>query len=175
MTGLPGLRGLDHVGFTVPDMAAAIAFFTDVLGAEFILDGGVVEGASAMRDRLGVDPAARCRWCFLRLGTALNLELFEYTAPDQRREPPKNSDAGGHHLALYVDDMAVAVAHLREHGLAVMGEPETIAAGPAAGGQWVYVLAPWGLQLELCSYPMGKGPADGPARRLYDPRGLARP
>ncbi len=30
--GLPGLRGHDHTGVTVPDIAEAEAFFTDVLG-----------------------------------------------------------------------------------------------------------------------------------------------
>ena len=30
--GLPGLRGVDHVGITVPDIEQATAFFVDVLG-----------------------------------------------------------------------------------------------------------------------------------------------
>jgi catechol-2,3-dioxygenase len=29
---LPGLRGVDHIGITVPDIEQAIAFFVDVLG-----------------------------------------------------------------------------------------------------------------------------------------------
>ena len=31
--GLPGLRGADHLGITVPDMAEADRFLVDVLGA----------------------------------------------------------------------------------------------------------------------------------------------
>ena len=31
---LPGLRGVDHIGITVPDMEQATAFFVDVLGCE---------------------------------------------------------------------------------------------------------------------------------------------
>ena len=31
---LPGLRGLDHIGITVPNMEQATAFFVDVLGCE---------------------------------------------------------------------------------------------------------------------------------------------
>ena len=34
MSGLPGLAGTDHVGFTVPDMEAATRFFVDVIGCE---------------------------------------------------------------------------------------------------------------------------------------------
>ena len=29
---IPGIRGLDHVGFTVPDLEQAHEFFVDVLG-----------------------------------------------------------------------------------------------------------------------------------------------
>ena len=33
---LPGLRGIEHVGLTVPDLDAAVGFFVDVLGCEFV-------------------------------------------------------------------------------------------------------------------------------------------
>ena len=32
--GMPGLRGLDHYGMTVPNVDAAVGFFCDVLGCE---------------------------------------------------------------------------------------------------------------------------------------------
>jgi catechol 2,3-dioxygenase-like lactoylglutathione lyase family enzyme len=32
--GMPGMRGIDHVGFTVPDLDEAERFLVDVLGAE---------------------------------------------------------------------------------------------------------------------------------------------
>ena len=32
MSGLPGLAGTDHIGFTVPDMEEATRFFVDVIG-----------------------------------------------------------------------------------------------------------------------------------------------
>ncbi len=35
--GLPGLRGTDHIGFTVPDLDAAVEFFTHVIGMIFIV------------------------------------------------------------------------------------------------------------------------------------------
>jgi catechol 2,3-dioxygenase-like lactoylglutathione lyase family enzyme len=34
--GLPGLRRLDHIGFTVPDLEEATRFLVDVLGCEFL-------------------------------------------------------------------------------------------------------------------------------------------
>jgi hypothetical protein len=32
--GLPGMRGHDHTGITVPDMKQAVDFFVDVLGCQ---------------------------------------------------------------------------------------------------------------------------------------------
>ena len=34
--GLPGLTGVDHIGFTVPDLDQARAFLVDVLGCELM-------------------------------------------------------------------------------------------------------------------------------------------
>lgn len=167
--GLPGLRGIEHVGLTVPDLDAAIRFFRDTLGCAYVFDGGRHADPDHMRDQLGVAPEASLRYGFLRCACGPNLELFEYTAPDQVLTPPRNSDVGGHHLAFYVDDVEAAVRHLRGHHIRILGEPVTIENGPAAGSTWVYFLAPWGLQLELVSYPGGKGPPGSPARRLWHP------
>jgi len=118
-----------------------------------------------------VDPSAQIRNVrFLRLGFGLNLELFEYDVPDQRQVPPRNSDFGGHHLALYVDDMNAAVAHLRAHGVEVMGAPLIRYSGPSAGQSWIYFRCKWGLQMELVSYRLGKGYERATERRLWDPR-----
>ena len=169
--GLPGLAGGDHIGITVPDLDAAVAFFVDVIGCEHIFDGGRIGGNPAfMRNVLNVHPEASLRYCFLRCGHGLNLEVFEYASPDQRTEPPRNSDVGGHHVAFYVDDIHAAVAHLRAHGVGVLGEPMHIDDGPARGAWWVYFLAPWGLQFELVSYPQGKGYERTAERRLWNPR-----
>lgn len=174
--GLPGLRGADHVGITVPDLEAASAFLVDVLGAEPFFDLGPAAAAEdGLAARLGVDPSARLRKVrFLRLGHGLNIELFEYEVAGQLRMAPRNSDVGGHHLALYVDDMAAAVAHLHAHGVEVMGEPLRREAGPNGGLSWVYFRTPWGLQMELVSYPEGRGYERMTARRLWDPRAPGR-
>ncbi len=31
---VPGLRGIEHIAFTVPDLDEAVNFFVDVLGCE---------------------------------------------------------------------------------------------------------------------------------------------
>ena len=146
---IPGLTRIDHVGVTVPDLDQAHEFFTGVLGCEYMYTLGPFQhDDSWMSEHLGVaDNAVMRRLHFYR--------LFEYEAPDQRLDPPRNSDVGGHHVALYVDDLDAAVAHLHSLGLTVFGEP-TASSGPSEGQRWVYFLAPWGLQFELVSYPNGK-------------------
>ena len=169
--GLPGLRGTDHIGFTVPDLDAAVKFFVEVIGCEVFYDLGPFQfDDDWMSTHLNVDPRTVMKKLkFLRCGHGSNFELFEYEAPDQNPNPPKNSDIGGHHLAFYVDDFEIAMAHLRAHGVQILGEPTIRTIGPSAGQTWVYFLAPWGMQLELVSFPDGKGYEHGTDRRLWHP------
>jgi catechol 2,3-dioxygenase-like lactoylglutathione lyase family enzyme len=155
--GLPGLRRLDHVGFTVPDLDEATRFLVDVLGCEYLYSlGPYADGGDWMSEHLGVHPRATIpENRFFRCGDQAVFEVFAYTAPEQRLVGPRNSDVGGHHVALYVDDLDVAVEHLRAEGVTVLGEP-TASRGPHEGQRWVYFLAPWGMQFELVSYPQGK-------------------
>jgi len=159
-SGLPGLRRLDHVGFTVPDLDEADRFLVEVLGCEYLYSLGPFRhdgpGDDWMTTHLNVHPRAEMvenRW--YRCGEQAVFEVFRYAAPDQRDAMPRNSDIGGHHVALYVDDLDAAIAHLRDHGVRVLAGP-TASSGPAAGNRWIYFLAPWGMQFELVSYPGGK-------------------
>lgn len=169
--GLPGLRGTDHIGFTVPDLEQAVAFFVDVIGCESFYEMGPFRADDDwMATHLDVHPRAVMKKLkFLRCRSGSNFELFEYEAPDQSRRQPRNSDVGGHHLAFYVDDIDAAVAYLKARGVRVLGEPTVRTTGPSAGQTWVYFLAPWGMQLELVSYPGGKGYEKTTAARLWHP------
>jgi glyoxylase I family protein len=155
--GLPGLTGVDHFGFTVPDLDQAKAFFVDVLGCEYLYSLGPFErDGDWMVQHLNVDPAARMeRNHFFGWGGKAVFEVFHYSAPDQKRVQPRNSDVGGHHVSLYVEDLDAAVAYLRAEGVTVLGEP-TASSGANEGQRWVYFLTPWGMQFELVSYPGGK-------------------
>jgi len=155
---IPSLRRLDHIGFTVPDLEAATRFLEDVLGCEYLYSLGPFSSDDDdwMLENLNVHPRAVVRQNrFFRCGDQAVFEVFEYSAPDQNPVLPRNSDIGGHHVALYVDDLDSAVAYLKERGVTVLGEP-TPSKGPAEGNRWIYFLAPWGMQFELVSYPNGK-------------------
>ncbi len=158
MSALPGLTRLDHIGFTVPDLEEATRFLVDVLGCEYLYPLGPFrdDDGDWMTDHLNVHPrTVITQNRFFRCGGQAIFEVFAYTAPDQNPVPPRNSDIGGHHVALYVEDLDVAVAYLREKGVRVLGDP-TASRGPNEGQRWVYFLAPWGMQFELVSYPSGR-------------------
>jgi len=170
--GIPGARAVHHVAYTVPDLGQAVRFFVDVIGAELIyeLDGIADPGGDWMTRKLGVPATAVARIAMLRLGPVTNLELFEYDAPEQRRPLPLNSDWGGHHLAIRVDDVDVAVAYLeRQDGGRILGEPETIEDGPIAGDRWGYFTTPWGMHLELINLPAGAPFEQRTDARPYQP------
>jgi catechol 2,3-dioxygenase-like lactoylglutathione lyase family enzyme len=154
---LPGVRGVDHFGITVPDLEEAHVFFTELIGCEYLYRLGPYQDAGTwMSEHLGVaDNTVMRQLRFYRLGGQAIFEVFLYEADNQRRDLPRNSDLGGHHVAIYVDDMDAAVQVLRDSGIRVLGEP-TVSRGASEGQKWVYFLAPWGMQFELVSYPNGK-------------------
>lgn len=168
--GIPGLRGTDHIGFTVPDIDEAHVFLVDVLGCDHIYALGEKRSDDEwMLTHLGVHPRTVIRDIrFYRLGHGANFEVFLYESADGQAPQPRNSDIGGYHIAFYVDDLDEAVAHLRAHGVEVMGSA-TASAQAAAGQRWVYFRSPWGLQFELVSFPDGKAYENGASRQLWHP------
>src|SRR5256885_16680381 len=93
------LVGLDHVGLTVPDINQAIEWFEDILGAVAPLTFGPFAG-SFLEGALDVVPGTKIdQITMLRIGHSANIELFQYEAPGQRRDEPRNSDWTGNHIA----------------------------------------------------------------------------
>jgi len=170
---IPGMRGHDHTGITVPDMKQAVDFFTEVVGCKKAMSFGPFadDKGTFMQDLLGVDPKAVIEEITLvRCGYGSNIELFKYTAPDQKDLTPKNSDIGGFHIALYVDDVAAAKAYLDGKGVKTRLGPLPVKEGPAAGQTILYFQAPWGLQLEAISYPTGMAYEKGADTVLWSPK-----
>ncbi len=90
---------LDHVGIAVSDLQASLAFFRDVLGLH-------VEASEEIASQ-------RVRATFLNTGQS-TLEMLEATAADSPiAKFLEKRGAGMHHVALRVDDIDAALAHLR--------------------------------------------------------------
>ncbi len=115
---------LDHVGIAVGDLQASLAFFRDVLGLH-------VEATEEVASQ-------RVRAHFLSTGQS-TLEILEPTAPDspiakflEKRGP------GMHHVALRVDDIDAALAHLKGRGIRLIDQQ----ARPGAEGALVAFIHP---------------------------------
>ncbi len=157
----PGLTRVDHIGLTVPDLDAAVAFYTETFGATELYRLGPFDAKDLPRMPDGRDwsaahvnvSGARLSLVMLQLCPNLKLELFRYELPaDARTTAPRNCDVGAQHIALKVDNLEVAVAHLRSRGVRVMAGPIVVSEGPAAGLRVNYFLDPWGTQLELVEF-----------------------
>lgn len=171
--GIPGVRGIDHIGFTVPDIDQGVNFFRDVMGCTEAMRFGPFsdDKGTFMKDLVNVDPRAVIKQiAMMRCGDGSNIELFQYSAPDQKTVMPRNSDYGGFHIAFYVKDIKAAVDKAKALGLKTFMGPFELKEGPAAGEAITYVLTPWGMQLELISYPDGMAYEKDAKTRLWAPQ-----
>jgi catechol 2,3-dioxygenase-like lactoylglutathione lyase family enzyme len=171
--GQLGLVGMDHVGITVPDVDQAVAWFEDVMGCVAPLTFGPFSDPTGtfMHDLLDVDPRAVIQQItMVRCGRSANIELFHYTAPDQRTTFPRNSDWAGHHIAFYVTDIDAAAAYMVSKGVQKFLGPLPVTDGPAAGQSINYFRTPFGTYIELISYPDGMAYESDPSRPLWSPK-----
>ncbi|MGB3803170.1 MAG: VOC family protein [Sphingopyxis granuli] len=153
----PSFLVVDHVSRTVPDLVRALAFYCDVLGARELYRMGPMDAADIpvgtdgrdwMESHVGV-AGASLTLAMIEFDGGARIQLVQYDKPSDRdASPPRNCDLGGHHLAFRVDDVEAAAAWLAEHGCTPMDVIE-IDAGPLAGKKNLYILDPFGLQLEL--------------------------
>jgi len=164
--------GIDHVGITVPNLAQAEQFFSNALGCvpvthigPFKLDAAALDADTRFAPR-----ADSVVLAMIRCGTGSNIELFEYTNSKGSPQIPKAEDMGASHLAFYTDDIAAAVAYLKSQGITVLGEPITMPAGDTEGETWVHFRSPWGAEMELVSYPKGKGYEKSARLKLWNPK-----
>ena len=77
-SGLPGLAGMDHLGFTVPDIEAVTRFFVDVMGCSLVFEVGPFRSDDNwMQVQLSVDPRAVIRSLrMLRCKTGPSFDIF---------------------------------------------------------------------------------------------------
>lgn len=123
------IYGMEHVGFTVPDLDEAVHFFETAFGAVAAMETGpVVVDDAFMARRLGVPEHCRIENIkVMRCGNGANLELFEYSGETQQSALKRNSEVGGFHLAFQVDDTVTAADSLREKGHCQLSEQRSLA------------------------------------------------
>lgn len=173
MTKRP-LRGIDHVGITVPDIEAATVFLIDSFGAQVIYESFTADqppqGGTEMERDLNLASgtqliAAR----LLRLGIGPEIELFQVKV-DNQRPAARPSDFGLQHLALYVDDMDEAMRRFEAAGGKMLSgaNPFLFPKETGPGNSFCYGQTPWGMMIEFLTYPSGMGyESDTPLRRWH--------
>lgn len=147
---------LDHVGLNVPDLDAAVAFFTTWFDAEveFRMDR-FVDPSGGAPARLGAGAGASFALAMLRLGAG-RLELLQWWDFEGQAMPTgigRTDAVGAAHIGIVVDSVADALARLRgAPGVTVLSEPRTFAHGPTPGLTNGFATAPWGALLELVTW-----------------------
>jgi catechol 2,3-dioxygenase-like lactoylglutathione lyase family enzyme len=171
--GIPSLRGQDHTGITVPDLKQAVDFFVNVVGCKEAVSFGPLrdDKGNFIADTLAVNPRAVIeKVTMVTCGVGSNIEMFQYKAPGQVKKMPRNSDYGGHHIAFYVDDIDAAAAYLKSKGVKVLAGPLPVTEGGTAGQTINYFQTPWGMSLEIISYPNGMAYEKTSPNVMWSPR-----
>ena len=124
-------KGVHHVGLTVPDLDATLAFFTDVLAFETV-------------GELPDYPAV-----FLSDGTTM-ITLWQTTNPEKMIPFDRHNVVGLHHLALVVDSSdALHELHdllAQKDSVTVEFAPEPLGDGPS---EHMMCFIPGGIRLEF--------------------------
>jgi methylmalonyl-CoA epimerase len=139
---------LDHVGIAVADLAQALSFYKDALGLEI----APAEDVASQRVRAHFIPAGDSE-----------IELLEATADDSPiAQYVAKRGPGLHHIALRVDDIRAALAHLKARGVRLIDEtPRAGAHGSLVA--FIHPASAHGVLVELTQRDVLEG-AEGPDR-----------
>lgn len=155
MTTIPPLP-LNHVGVCVPDIWAAIDWYTRVLGFQHVMGPRVMESTSRDTAETGSILGPRFRRAYqahVLTGNGIGLELFQFL------DPPVSSAEdeivywrrGYWHLCLTVDDLpAILDRVVANGGIQTSPVADFVAGRPY---QLVYCRDPFGNTIELMSHP----------------------
>ena len=144
-------QALHHVGITVADLDAAVAFWERLLAVPS-RDRRVLQGPQ-LGTMVGY-PGIHIDSCWIDLPGGVALELLRYLDRDDTTYDPGTAHPGNVHVCLRVDDMDAAHAHALACGaVPVSPHPIDVAAGPRAGARLAYVRGLDGVTIELVQDP----------------------
>lgn len=151
------IRGFWHVSFTVRDLDAAVKWYTEVLGLEY------VRGQTQQNEytsKLVAFPNAHLKVAQLRVpGQTIpmsrhHIELVEYVSPRGDDIPLDTNRNGVGHWAFMVDDIHAEFERLTRLGVKFKADaPIPIEQGVNKGGFAIYFSDPDGITLELLQPP----------------------
>lgn len=153
------VRGIDHIGITVPDIEQATLFFEHAFDARVLYHSVTPNSENidhdAQEHTLRLFPGTRIRAIrMLAMPHGPGVELFEMHGPEQGH-PARASDFGLQHFAVYVDDLSKAISSFTAAGGEMFTEPKplTFPDERGEGNAFCYGQTPWGSIVELISWP----------------------
>jgi catechol 2,3-dioxygenase-like lactoylglutathione lyase family enzyme len=147
---------INHIGLTVPDIDAAIEFYTDVLGFSVISEPAEVPPDSGHFADLFVDIINEydgVRQSHLESANGVGFELFEYASTEDRENPRSNIDEnwqaapGIHHFAVTHPNIEELIDRLEAAGGEQHSAQWTLI--PDQPYELVYIVDPWGNMWEV--------------------------
>jgi catechol 2,3-dioxygenase-like lactoylglutathione lyase family enzyme len=150
------VQRLSHVGLTVRDLDASLAFWRDHVCLRE-LGRGIVEWEHL--DRITGLDNTQIEWAELELPGGALLELFAYWRPAGTPLSPGGMNRPGMtHICLEVDDIEQVVERLRAGGYQARSKQlVTIPRGAYKDFKCIYFLDPDGVTLELSERPPDLG------------------
>ena len=155
----PEIRGVNHIGITVPDIEAAKAFLIEAFGGQLLYQSfgpqdPPRQGAEFER-AVGAYPGTVVRaQAMVKIGTGPDIELFEMHGPEQA-QPVRASDFGITHFGVYTDDIDASVARFEKAGGKPLSPPRAIPYATEKGprNKVCYCQMPWGTTVEFITTP----------------------
>ena len=136
---------VNHVGLTVSDLDASVAFYTEVLGMTVELPR--YRSGGAWFDTLTGNDGAVIDVAMLRSGS-LVLQLVQYHAGGDPNAFTGHARVGNVHLSVDVEDVEA-----RHAELAPAYDPTPVVELPFPGARSFYVRDPDGVPVELIQLP----------------------
>jgi catechol 2,3-dioxygenase-like lactoylglutathione lyase family enzyme len=154
------VRSVWHAGFSVRDIDASVAFWTEAVG--LVLRHRQIQENEYTSSLVGY-PDVRLSVAQLMLpdgghgASGHVIEVIEYERPVGEEVEPENSRIGSGHIALEVDDIDATRERCERMGAVFLSHTLEIAAGINRGGRAVYGRAPDGITFELVQPPAVPG------------------
>lgn len=153
------VRGVNHIGITVPDIEAAKTFLIEAFGGEVIYQSFGPEDpprqGPEFERAVGAFPGTVVRaQAMVKLGIGPDIELFEMHGPEQA-QPIRASDFGITHFGVYTDDIDAAVARFEQAGGTALTAARAIPYETEKGhrNKVCYCRMPWGTTIEFITLP----------------------
>ncbi|MEV4252409.1 VOC family protein [Spirillospora sp. NPDC049652] len=151
-----GLTRAAHVGISVSDLDASIAFYKALTGNEPVVADETMHSDPFGRSQ-GL-PTAKLRYATFNLDN-IGIDLIQFQEPVGQRTNGVANRPGSMHLCFQVDDFDAVYRRMKDAGYDFLGDDYTFLAGEvtpeeALGTKVAYFNDPDGTNLEIIQ-PMG--------------------